>query len=123
MRRTELKRKPSKLRRTPLGHCTPAQKARVQDRACLGCSHHAGECHPAHVIDRAQVTAEQADDERAVVPLCFDCHREYDAGDLDISVGLEPMWRDSWCWAVESVGFFRALRRITNHRWVVEDAA
>jgi hypothetical protein len=116
-RRTPLRRGPSSLRRTPLGHCTSAQKERVRDRACIVCAEHRGDCHPAHVIDRAVVSVEVANDVRAVVPLCSGCHREYDTDSLDLSPYLEPSWRDSAAWAVEAVGMFRALRRITGQRW------
>jgi hypothetical protein len=117
VKRSELKRGSGPRRRTPLGHCTPDQRERVRDRACIVCGEYAGDCHPAHVIDRAAVNANCADDVRAVVPLCPMCHRAYDAGLLDLSPHLEPHWRDAVAWAVEAVGLFRALRRITNQRW------
>jgi hypothetical protein len=94
----------------------------VRDLACVACGEHAGHCHPAHLIDRATVSAEFADDVRAVIPLCPMCHRAYDAELLDLSPHLEPRWRDSVAWAVEAVGLFRALRRITNQRWVPADS-
>jgi hypothetical protein len=116
-RRTTLAPTSSRLKATPLGHCTEEQKARVASLACIVCGEHLGHCHPAHVIDRASVNAEAADDVRAVVPLCPPCHRMYDDGDLDLSPHLEPRWRDSLGWAVEAVGLFVALRRITGKRW------
>ena len=117
--RSALERKPtSRLRRrTPLGHCTPAQKERVRDLACIVCARHAGECDPAHVIDSGSIPIEVANDIRAVVPLCRRCHFEYDEGDLDLSPHLEPRWRDTLEWAVGAVGLFAALRRITGRRW------
>jgi hypothetical protein len=117
--RGSIERKASRRlrRRTALGHCTPAQKERVRDLACIVCAQHAGECHPAHVIDSGTIPREVADDVRAVVPLCPECHFEYDEGDLDLSPHLEPRWRDSLEWAVGAVGLFTALRRITGRRW------
>ncbi len=117
-RSSELKRGPSKLKQTPLGHCTDEQKARVADLACIHCGVHAGYCHPAHVIDSGGLDVEIANDVRAVVPLCASCHRAYDDGKLDLSRDLEPIWRDAWEWAVGAVGFFRALHRITGKRWL-----
>jgi hypothetical protein len=115
-----LKRKAPLRRRTPLGHCTPGQQQRVRGLACIVCGEYTGCCHPAHVIDRAIVSREAADDERAVVPLCFPDHRAYDDGRLDLLPYLEPGWRDSLEWAVGAVGLLRALCRVTNHRWVPE---
>ena len=44
--------------------------------------------------------------------------------DLDLSPHLEPEWRDSVVWAVEAVGLFHALYRITGKRWTpVEERA
>jgi hypothetical protein len=111
-------------RRTPVSSATPAQRERVKDRACIVCGTHPVD--PAHVIDRS-LTPSAGDDVRAVVPLCrFPCHHDYDEGDLDISPYLEPEWRDSLAWAVEAVGLFRALKRITKATWVIlpaEEAA
>lgn len=116
-RRTQLNRASKSLKRTPLGHCTPEQKARVRDLACIACGRGLGHCHPAHVIDSGGLSAEVANDVRAVVPLCPVCHRLYDDLQLDLSPYLEPVWRDAVVWAVEAVGLFRALRRITGQRW------
>lgn len=111
----------SRLRRTPLGHCTPLQKERVRDLACIVCGGNAGHCHPAHVIDSGTLPADVANDVRAVVPLCPECHFQYDHADLDLSPHLEPRWRDSLEWAVGAVGIFTALRRITGRRWAPVD--
>jgi hypothetical protein len=114
-RKTPLKRGSTSLRRTPLGHCTPEQRERVRGLPCIACGVFSGPCHPAHVIDRATVSQDAADDVRACVPLCFPHHRAY-----DLLPYLEPRWRDSLEWAVGAVGLLRALRRITNRRWVPE---
>jgi hypothetical protein len=119
-RKTALARGNGPRRRSPLGHCTPEQRERVRGVACIVCGEYSGSCHPAHVIDRATVSQEAADDVRAVVALCFPDHRAYDEGRLDLLPYLEPHWRDSLEWAVRAVGLLRALRRITNQRWVPE---
>lgn len=117
LRRTSsLSRGTSKLKRTPLGHCTLAQKERVRDLACIVCGEHAGHCHSAHVIPRGALPQEVADDVRAVVPLCFEHHRLYDDGLIDLSSHLEPRWRDSVEWAAGAVGLWKAVRYITGTR-------
>jgi hypothetical protein len=106
-----------------LGHCTPEQRERVRDLACIVCGRHAGSCHPAHVIDRGLTSVDAADDVRAVVPLCpglDGCHRAYDDGKLDLSPYLEPRWRDTQEWAAGAIGLFRAARRISGRRLVPE---
>jgi ferredoxin len=118
-RRTDgLKRGAGPRRKTPLGHCTPAQRERVRDLACIVCGECVGYCDPAHVIPRAVTSVDAANDVRAVVPLCPIEHRAYDEGRLDLSPYLEPRWRDSAEWAVGAVGLFAALRQITGERWV-----
>jgi hypothetical protein len=116
------KRKAGSLKRTPLGRCTEAQKERVCGLACICCGEHAGECHPAHVVPKGSVPQEVADDVRAVVPLCFEHHRAYDDGELDLSGVLEPRWRDSVEWATGAVGLWKALRYITGPKTLGEIA-
>jgi hypothetical protein len=100
---------------------TAEQKALVQDRACIVCGKQP--CDPAHLIDRSLAPA-AGDDPRAVVPLCrAECHRAYDEGKLDLSSYLEPYWREAIAWAVETMGLFPTLRRITNKRWVPEETS
>lgn len=117
-RSSSMKRSPSKLRRTPLGHCTDEQKARVAERACAVCRGHAGFCTPAHVVPRGhpKMSDEAADDVRAVVPLCLACHGEFDEGAIDLTAYLEPAYRDSQEWAAGAVGLASALRSITGQR-------
>jgi hypothetical protein len=114
-----LKRTPSKLAKSPLGHCTPAQRERVRGKPCLCCGGSAY-VDPAHLIDRGTAPS-AADNPRAVVPLCRWCHQSFDDGDLDLSPWLEPRYREEVAWAVEAVGLFAALRRITKRRWQLSD--
>ena len=95
--------------------CTQAQKARVQDKACLVCAQQP--CDPAHLIDKS-LAPSAGDDPRAVVPLCRLHHRAYDDHKLDLSAYLEPAYREEIAHAVEAVGLFRALRRITGQEWI-----
>lgn len=122
-RRTPLNAKSSLRRARPLekrGPISPAtrqQREVVKDRACIVCGAHP--CDPAHLIDRSLVSVEAGDDPRAVVPLCRLCHRDYDDGELDLTPYLEPHWRSSVAWAVEVIGLFRALRRISKRHWMI----
>jgi hypothetical protein len=104
----------------PISPATPEQKAKVEGLACLALDNGNGPCwgpiDPAHVIDRSMAPS-GGDDIRAVVPLCRRHHNHYDDLDLDLSPLLEPRWRVEVAWAVEAVGLFSALRRITGHRW------
>lgn len=106
-------------RRRAISPATPQQRSKVAGSRCMVC--HASEVHPAHLIDRS-LAPSAGDDPRAVVPLCPVHHREYDDGPLDLSPYLEPRYREQAAWAVEAVGLFSALRRITKARWVAEEA-
>jgi hypothetical protein len=37
---------------------------------------------------------------------------------LDLSPHLEPHYREEIAWAVEAVGMFNALKRITGQKWM-----
>jgi hypothetical protein len=123
--RTQIERKPSKLKQTPLGHCTSAQKARVAEQVCVVCGEYWNECQPAHVVPRGhpKMSDVAADDVRAVVPLCWVDHKLFDEGKIDLSLHLEPAWRDSQAWAAGAVGLASAWRSITGgaHLRVVSD--
>jgi hypothetical protein len=116
--RTQMERKPSRLKKTPLGHCTDEQRARVAGQVCIVCGKHFNECHPAHVIPRGHPKMSQmaADDVRAIVPLCLYHHWDYDHDLLDLLPYLEPAWRDSQEWAAGAVGLATAFRVITGER-------
>lgn len=120
-RRTPLRRVPPRASRRAISPATPEQRAKVRDLACIVCGQ--GPCDPTHLVDRS-LAPSAGDDIRAVVPCCRRCHRAYDDGDLDLSPYLEPRWREEVAWAVEAVGLFRALRRITGRHWTaIEEAA
>jgi hypothetical protein len=72
---------------------------------------------PCHLIDRS-LAASWGDDPRIVVPLCRRDHEAYDRHELDLSPYLEPYWRESIAVAVQAVGLFRALNRITGKDWL-----
>ncbi len=111
-----LKRSSGPRRKTPLGHCTPEQKARVAEQVCIVCGGYFNACQPAHVVPRGhpKMSPVAADDVRAVVPLCDEDHRLFDRGEIDLTPYLEPAWRDSQEWAAGAVGLASALRSITG---------
>jgi hypothetical protein len=108
------KPKQAKRRAQGVSPASMEQRRKVKGRACIVCRR-GGNCHPAHLVDRS---LGGDDDPRAVVPLCPDDHRAYDEGDLDLLPYLEPHFREEVAYAVELVGLMKALRRITNDRWV-----
>lgn len=111
----------SKLKQTPLGHCTPEQKERCSNQVCIVCGRFFNLCEPSHVVPRGhpKMSAIAADDVRAVVPLCpgtDGCHRLFDEDRIDLLPFLEPAWRDSQEWAAGAVGLATAYRSITGER-------
>jgi hypothetical protein len=115
-RTSELRRGSSKLKRSPLGRTTPEQKERCAEQCCIVCGGYFNLCTPAHVVPRGhpKMSDLDADDVRAVVPLCFSDHRLFDEGAIDLPPYLEPVWRDSQEWAAGAVGLASALRSITG---------
>ena len=94
---------------------SPAQRIKCAELSCCVCGGYP--CDPMHLIPRGMTTIGQ-DDPRAVVPGCREHHRAYDEESLDLSPYLEPRYREEVAFAVERVGLFQALRRITNLRWL-----
>ena len=121
MKRTSLRRRASlrarkplrrtkPLQRTPALAATEAQRAAVAGRPCIVC----GATHrvdPAHLIPKA---LGGCGDARCVTALCRVCHRDYDAGRLDLLPYLEPAWRAQLAHAVGHVGLIGARRRISG---------
>lgn len=128
MKRTELKRTQTPKRRAvlvgtrtaPKRHAispaTPAQRTKVHEAPCVACGRSIA-TQPAHLIDRSLTTVGQ-NEPLAVVPLCGECHREYDDGDLDLLPMLEPEFRAELAFAVWRVGLVATYRRVTNQREV-----
>lgn len=104
-------------RRGGISPASEAQREKVRGRSCLRCvrgERDGVKVDPAHVIPRGMGGC---DDALCVVPLCRECHRAYDDGDLDLLPYLEPRWRREVGHAVEHVGLVAALGRVTNARW------
>lgn len=115
LKRSQMKRRPSKLKRGPVGRCTDAQKARVIEHCCIVCGKHFNRCQPAHLVPRGhpKMSDAAADDVRAVVPLCHEDHLSFDEG-MDLLPYLEPHWRDAQEWAAGAVGLATAVRSISG---------
>jgi hypothetical protein len=107
--------------RGAISPATPEQRAKVKGKACVRCRR-AGPCQPAHLIDRSLASV-GADDSRAVIPLCPECHRAYDEESISLLEHLEPHYREELAFAVERVGLLTALFRISNERWKPESFA
>lgn len=102
-----------KPNRRPVSPASPAQRRKVAGKACIVCA--GSPCHPAHTIDRS-LCPEGAEDPRAVVALCGQCHRLFDEQALDLLPFLEPRYREELAFAVERFGLLATLRRVTNDR-------
>jgi hypothetical protein len=109
---------PAPARTRAISLATDEQKAKVAGLACvaLGEGPCSGPIDPMHLIDRS-LAPSMGDDIRAVVPCCRRHHDLYDGHQLDLSPFLEPRWRTEVAWAIEAVGLFRALQRITGRDW------
>ena len=90
-------------------------------KAKEGCRVHGlacGNADPAHVVARGGGQASGCDAELCTVPLCRELHTVFDAGRFDLSPYLTHA---EAAHAVEHLGLFGALRRITGQRWVPEN--
>lgn len=101
-------------KRRAISEATPKQRLRVKYASCVVCG--TSPCHPAHLIDRS-LCPQDADDPRAVIPLCPRCHRAYDEQNLDL-LPYESRFREEMAFAVRRFGLMRTLRRVSNTRWV-----
>lgn len=107
-------RRTKPLPRTASMAATEAQRAAVVGRACIVCGSDR-RIDPAHLIPRS---LGGCGDPRCTAPLCRECHRSYDRGELDLLPHLEPTWQPQLAHAVGHIGLVGALRRIsgTNER-------
>jgi hypothetical protein len=114
LKRTAMTRRPSKLKRTPLGHTSREQKrkikregARVAHLLTVPIS-----VDPAHITPRA---LGGCDHEDCVIGLPRTLHRQYDDGKLDI---LPFLSLEEQAHAVAHLGILGALRRTTGEDYV-----
>jgi len=116
-RGTGLKRKPSTLKRTPLGHASKAQKEKVL-REGLRIAPVDG--WPTEAIDAAHICPRAiggCDSEDCIIPLTRHQHRLYDEGKLDI---LPYLSRAEQSHVVGHLGILSALKRTTGETYVPE---
>jgi 5-methylcytosine-specific restriction endonuclease McrA len=117
LRRREPLRAKKQLRRSKLLKRTASmaasgrQRAAVAGRRCIVCGTDR-RIDPAHLIPRSLGGCGEP---QCVVPLCRQCHRAYDRGELDLLPHLEPAWRSQLAHAVGHYGLIGALRRISGN--------
>jgi 5-methylcytosine-specific restriction endonuclease McrA len=88
-------------------------KVHEEGRCRIGGALH-GPPDAAHIIQRSRIPGDAAMDPLNCVPLCRDCHRDYDERRLDLLPALRPAEQ---AYAVQLVGLIAALERLTNRRW------
>jgi hypothetical protein len=133
LKRSRMKRRPSKLKRGPVGHASPEQKAKVDregprvDRSCLSSLQllqidsffghtvdELGPTDPAHITPRPHGGC---DDELCVCPLPRRVHDLYDEGKFDL---LPYLTLEEQAHAVSHLGILGALKRTTGEDYAPE---
>lgn len=108
---------------------SPAQREKIAGfHACIACGVERSDyvmLDPAHLCPRSMGGCNEP---ACVVPLCREatgvgCHAAFDAGELDLSVKLEPHRRKEVAHCVMHLGLFGAVRRITGDRHYGRQAA
>ncbi len=120
MKRSPMVRKPSRLKRTPLGHASSEQKAKVKRQGSRVESRMQTleqNPDPAHVVPRSHGGCDHED---CIVPLPRDVHNAYDRGEFDL---LPYLTLSEQAHAVSHLGILGALKRTTGDNYVVEREA
>lgn len=133
-RSSQMERKPSKLRKSPLGHASAEQKAKVEregprldwtvrfspelhvlilERLPYGVTT-LGSTDPAHITPRTQGGC---DSEHCICPLPRVLHDLYDEGKLDL---LPWLTLEEQSHAVKHLGILGALKRTTGENYIPE---
>lgn len=113
-RKAPMERKPSKLKRGPVGHASPEQRAKAKTQGCRITAYHYQDAQvdPAHVTPRG---IGGCDHEDCVIGLRRDLHGSYDEGNLDI---LPYLTLEEQAHAVSHLGILGALKRTTGETYV-----
>lgn len=114
-RKAPMERKPSKLKRTPVGHASPRQRVKVEAQGCRVTAARPAE---SYVVDPAHVTPRGiggCDHEDCVVGLRRDLHIKYDNGELDL---LPYLSLEEQAHAVSHLGILGALKRTTGETYI-----
>lgn len=117
--RTPIERKPSRLKRTPLGHASPEQKRKVE-RQGARFTNLRTEAAFDFTVDPMHVTPRGiggCDHEDCVIGAPRSLHNKYDRGELDI---LPFLTLDEQAHAVKHLGILGALKRTTGENYVPE---
>lgn len=128
-RRTELKQGTTRLKKTPLGHASAEQKAKVERegprldysvieiRALVGLGIDLGPTDPAHITPRPHGGC---DSEHCICPLPRRLHNLYDEGKLDL---LPWLTLEEQAHAASHLGLLGAVKRTTGEVYVPEREA
>jgi hypothetical protein len=125
-RETGLKPSAKRPKRTPLGHASADQKAKVEregprlivkENAFTSHDEMVAHLDPAHVTPRA---IGGCDHEDCIVPLSRAQHRRYDNGELDL---LPYLTLEEQAHAVSHLGIVGALKRTTGEQYIPESEA
>jgi hypothetical protein len=120
LKRSQMKRRPSKLKRGPVGHASPQQRVKVEAQGCRVTAARPAESYvvdPAHIVSRALGGCDHVD---CVVGLRRDLHIKYDEGKLDL---LPLLTLDEQSHAAKHLGLLGALKRTTGENYVPEREA
>ena len=101
-----------KRRGQGISPASAAQRAKVRGKRCVVCERR-DQITPMHLVDRSLGGCSEP---QCVVPGCWECHRLYENGQLDLLPFLEPQWRTEQSHAVLHLGVGRAYRKLTGRR-------
>lgn len=119
LKRSQMERKPSTLKQTPLGHASVEQKEKVLREGLRFETKDVfddGRLEPAHIVPRPHGGCDHKD---CVCPLTHLQHERYDRGELSI---LEHLTLAEQSHAVGHIGILGALKRTTGETYVPERA-
>jgi len=114
LKRTQMARKPSTLKRSPVGHASASQKGKVLAQGARIHWATSEPVDPAHITPRSLGGCDHSD---CVIGLTRSSHRDYDAGELDI---LPYLTLEEQGHAVSHLGILGALKRTTGDNYVPE---
>lgn len=117
LKRTAALRRTAGMRRGAGFAASTAQRQKVARQYCIACC--GSPVDPAHLCPRAHLGCA---DPRCVIPLCRRCHREYDAGRLDL-LPYFASFRTEFQHALEHLDPLRLLHVVTGVRWAPEREA
>lgn len=99
------------MRRSAVSPASDAQRRKVVDRCCVSCGTPNG-CDPAHLWPRS---LGGCDDQDCVIPLCRECHEDFDRGLVDLEPVLAlPQFAAERSHMASHASFARCVRRLNG---------